>query len=76
MSLDILPRLPHLDVTEVVATPAPDKDGWLGAPFPVRRFDYHSLSDDDMHGLADRSPATHKGAALRAGHDHELGRPS
>jgi len=49
--------LPHLDVTEVVATPAPDKDRWLGTPFTVRRFDYRSPSDRDMPALANRSPA-------------------
>ncbi len=53
--------LPHLDVTEVEAMPAPDKDRWLGTPVPVRRFDYRSLSDDyDMSGLADRSPYVHR----------------
>jgi hypothetical protein len=52
--------LPHLDVTEVVATPAPDTDRWLGTPFTVTRLDYHSPLNNDMSGLADRSPATHK----------------
>jgi hypothetical protein len=53
--------LPHLDVTEVEAVPAPDKDRWLGTPIPVRRFDYRRLSDDyDMPGLADRSPSVHR----------------
>ncbi len=51
--------LPHLDVTEVVATPAPEKDRWLGTPFTVTRLDYRSPSDDDMPGLANRSPSVH-----------------
>jgi hypothetical protein len=52
--------LPHLDVTEVVATPAPDTDRWLGTPFTVTRLDYRSPMNNDMSGLADRSPAAHK----------------
>jgi hypothetical protein len=51
--------LPHLDVTEVEAIPAPEKDRWLGTPVTVRRFDYRSPSDHDMPGLADRSPTVH-----------------
>ena len=51
--------LPHLEVTEVVATPAPDKDRWLGTPFTVTRLDYHRPSDDDVLGLANRSPSLH-----------------
>jgi hypothetical protein len=51
--------LPHLDVTEVVATPAPDKDRWLGTPFTVTRLDYRSPLDDGMLGLANRSPSAH-----------------
>lgn len=51
--------LPHLDVTEVEATPAPDKDRWLGTPITVRRFNYHSPPDHDMPGLANRSPSVH-----------------
>jgi hypothetical protein len=51
--------LPHLDVTEVEAIPAPDKDRWRGTPITVRRFDYHSPPDHDIPGLADRSPAVH-----------------
>jgi hypothetical protein len=51
--------LPHLDVSEVEAMPAPDKDRWRGTPITVRRFDYHSPPDHDMPGLADRSPALH-----------------
>jgi hypothetical protein len=51
--------LPHLDVTEVEATPAPDKDRWLGTPITVRRFDFHSPPDHDMPGLANRSPSVH-----------------
>jgi hypothetical protein len=52
--------LPHLDVTEVVATPAPETDRWLGTPFTVTRLDYRSPLNDDMSGLADRSPSAHK----------------
>jgi hypothetical protein len=51
--------LPHLDVTEVVATPAPDKDRWLGTPLTVRRFDYGRPSGQDMPSLANRSPSLH-----------------
>jgi hypothetical protein len=52
--------LPYLDVTEVVATPAPDTDRWLGTPFTVTRLDYRSPVNDDMHGLADRSASVHR----------------
>jgi hypothetical protein len=51
--------LPHLDVTEVEAIPAPDKDRWLGTPVTVRRFDYRSPPDHDMPDLADRAPFVH-----------------
>jgi hypothetical protein len=52
--------LPHLDVTEVVATPAPETDRWLGTPVTVTRLDYRSPLNDDMPGLADRSPSGHR----------------
>ena len=52
--------LPHLDVTEVVATPAPDTGRWLGTPITVTRLDYRSPLNDDMPGLADRSPSMHR----------------
>ena len=51
--------LPHLNVADVVATPAPVKDRWLGTPVTVRRFDYRSPSAHEVPRLADRSPSVY-----------------
>ena len=68
--------LPHLDVTEVEATPAPDKDRWLDTPIIVRRFDFHSPPDHDMPGLANRSPSVHPERHYVRVIDNELARPA
>jgi hypothetical protein len=51
--------LPHLDVTKVVATPAPDTERLLGTPLNVVRLNFLSPSDDEMLDVANRSPSMH-----------------
>ena len=51
--------LPHLDVAEVKATPAPDSEKFLGTPLNVIRLSFLSPPNDEMLGLANRSPSAH-----------------
>jgi hypothetical protein len=51
--------LPHLDVAEVKAMPAPDSEKFLGTPLNVMRLSFLSPPGDEMLGLANRSPSMH-----------------